>query len=195
MADAASLVSEVERHVPDLVITDIRMPPGHADDGLRAALRIRRALPQVAIMVLSQHLHRRYALELLGERPPGPRLPGGVGYLLKQRIADIASFRAALGHVCDGEVVLDPDVIAPMVAGARREQAGLDSLTKRQLEVLELMAQGRSNAFIASALLITERAVVQHVSHIYDELELPVSEDDHRRVLAVVRYLSGQPPA
>ena len=193
-ADAASLVSEVKRHVPDLVITDIRMPPGQADDGLRAALHIRRTLPQVAIMVLSQHLHRRYALELLDERPPGPRPPAGVGYLLKQRIADIASFRAALHRVCDGEVVLDPDVVAPMVAGARHERTALGSLTRRQLEVLELMAQGRSNLSIAHALMITERAVVQHVSHIYDDLGLPVSEDDHRRVLAVVRYLNGQRP-
>jgi DNA-binding NarL/FixJ family response regulator len=193
-ADAGSLVSEVSRHGPDLVITDIRMPPDHTDEGLRAALHIRRTMPRIAIVVLSQYVHRRYALELLAERPPGPHPPAGVGYLLKQRIADIAAFREALHQVCDGETVLDLHVVAPMMACARNEGTTLGSLTERQLEVLGLMAQGRSNTSIARALSITERAVIQHVSHIYDQLGLPVSEDDHRRVLAVIRYLSGERP-
>jgi DNA-binding NarL/FixJ family response regulator len=179
----AALVAASDELRPDLVITDIRMPPGRTDDGLRAALKIRATWPDLAIVVLSQHLQRRYARELL-DAPTA-----GTGYLLKQRISDIDTFCADLRRVCAGETVLDPEVVALMLSQARSEHDALHRLTPRQHEVLTLMAEGRSNAFIAHALSVTEKAVVQHVSHIYSELDLPPSEDDHRRVLAVTRYL------
>jgi DNA-binding NarL/FixJ family response regulator len=182
--NAPELLRCVRQQTPDLVVTDIRMPPTYADEGLLAALEIRRTMPETAIVVLSQHVQRRYAMELLTERP------AGVGYLLKQRIADIATFCEDLRRVCAGGTVLDPEVVALMVARAQRDDDALARLTARQREVLALMAEGRSNAAIARGLTITEKAVVQHVSRIYDELGLPPSEDDHRRVLAVVRYLS-----
>lgn len=183
-ADAAELLRHVEERAPDLVITDIRMPPSHTDEGLVAALAIGRSHPDIAIVVLSQHVQRRYATELLTERP------SGVGYLLKQRIGDIPTFCADLERVRAGGTVLDPEVVALMMAAARRQDRSIDRLTARQGEVLALMAQGRSNAAIARQLSITEKAVVGHASHIYDVLGLAHSDDDHRRVLAVVRYLS-----
>ncbi|RBY82889.1 DNA-binding response regulator [Geodermatophilus sp. TF02-6] len=183
-ADAAELVRQTEERDPDLVVTDIRMPPTHTDEGLVAALQIHRTRPRIAIVVLSQHVQRGYAVELLAERP------SGIGYLLKQRIADIPTFCADLDRVRAGGTVLDPEVVALMLARARRDDDALDRLTARQLEVLALMAEGRSNASIARRLSITEKAVVGHASHIYDELGLPPSEDDHRRVRAVLRYLS-----
>ena len=180
--DAEQLIEDVERHQPDLVVTDIRMPPSHTTEGLVAAVRINRQWPEIAIVVLSQHVQRQYALELLAERP------AGVGYLLKQRIADVATFQADLERVQAGGTVLDPEVVALMVTRARRRDTALD----RQGEVLALMAQGRSNAAIARQLVMTEKAVVGHVSRIYDELGLATDEGDHRRVLAVVRYLSRE---
>ena len=180
--DAGALISHTNRLAPDLVITDIRMPPGHTDEGLRAALEIRRVLPGTAVVVLSQHLQRQVAIELMAGQA------AGVGYLLKQRIADVTTFCADLRRVCAGGTALDPEVVALMVA--RAGQDGLRRLTARQREVLELMAQGRSNSSIARALSLTERAVIGHVSNIYDQLGLPPSDDDHRRVLAVIRYLS-----
>jgi DNA-binding NarL/FixJ family response regulator len=182
--DAVSLIDRVRVLAPDLVITDIRMPPGYTDEGLRAALEIRRTTPRIPIVVLSQHLSRRVALELVAGQA------AGVGYLLKQRIADVSTFRRDLVRVCEGGTVLDPEVVSLMVARARADKDGLRRLTARQAEVLALMAAGRSNASIARALSLTERAVVQHVSNIYDQLGLPASDDDHRRVLAVIRYLS-----
>lgn len=182
--DAAELTSYTDQFTPDLVVTDIRMPPGYADEGLRAALEIRQAQPQVAIVVLSQYLQRQHASELLAAPS------GGVGYLLKQRIADIPTFCADLERVCAGGTVLDPEVVALMVSRARHETNGLSRLTDRQLDVLALMAEGRSNASIARTLAITEKAVVQHTSHIYTELGLSASGDDHRRVLAVLHYLT-----
>jgi len=184
VADADELVRAVDDQVPDMVITDIRMPPDHTDAGLRAALEVRRRHPDVAIVVLSQHLQRAYAMELLGDRS------AGVGYLLKQRIADIDNFTEDLRRVAGGATVLDPEVVSLMVARARGDHDALDRLTHRQHEVLALMAEGRTNAAIARTLSISERAVVQHTSHIYDELDLAVSDDDHRRVLAVIRYLT-----
>ena len=184
-AEAGELVRAAQAHRPDLVVTDIRMPPDGTDDGLRAALEIRATRPDVAVVVLSQHLQRRYAIELLN----GP--PGRVGYLLKQRIADVGSFCEDLRRVAGGATVLDPEVARLMVARARGDHDAVQRLTPRQQEVLALMAEGRSNASIARTLNISDRAVVQHTSHIYDELGLPVSDDDHRRVLAVIRYLSG----
>ncbi len=183
--DAAALLDLTLSLEPDLVISDVRMPPGHADDGLQAALAIRAARPETAIMMISQWVQRRYAFELLQDNPRG------VGYLLKQRIADVATFCADLRTVASGGTVLDPEVVVTLMARARRDGATLERLTPRQRSVLAAMAEGRSNASIARALAISEKAVVQHASHIYDELGLAVSEDSHRRVLAVLRYLAG----
>ena len=184
VGDADELLRKVEERHPDLVITDIRMPPGYADEGLRAALRIRADHPDIAIVVLSQHVQRSYAVELVAGNI------GRVGYLLKQRIADIPTFCADLERVRAGGTVLDPEVIALMIARADRDHASVRQLTPRQQQVLALMAEGRTNAAIGHRLSITDKAVVQHVSHIYDQLTLPPSDDDHRRVLAVIRYLS-----
>ncbi|RFA08863.1 DNA-binding response regulator [Subtercola boreus] len=185
---AVGMADELEREVvrlhPDLVITDIRMPPTHTDEGLLAALRIRRSLPDVAVVVLSQYVQRRYATELLDRRT------GRVGYLLKQRIADVSTFTADLRRVAAGGTALDPEVVHVLVTRASLTNAAVHDLTPRQREVLSLMAEGRSNARIAAALNLTEKAIVQHTSRIYDAFGLPVDADDHRRVLAVIRYLS-----
>jgi len=183
-ADADRLLTEVEDHQPDLTIVDIRMPPHHSDDGLVAALEIRRRRPGAAVVVLSQHLQRQYALDLLSDRS------GGIGYLLKQRIADVPTFCADLRTVCAGGTVLDPEVVALMLGRSRRDDEALSRLSIRQQEVLALMAEGRSNAAIARRLSISDKAVVQHASHLYTALGLTVEDEGHRRVLAVVRYLS-----
>ena len=183
-ADGDGLVRKARAHNPDVVIADIRMPPTQTDEGLRAALEIRGTRPQIAIVVLSHHVQRSYARELL-ESGSGA---GGVGYLLKQRVADTDTFCSDLRRICAGGSVLDPEVTAAMLARAHRDDP-LDRLTPRQRDVLELMAQGRSNAAIAQQLFLTEKAVSKHVSHVYDELGLAPAADDHRRVLAVVRYL------
>jgi DNA-binding NarL/FixJ family response regulator len=182
-ADADGLLAVVERLRPQLVITDIRMPPTHTDDGLRAALEIRRRALAPAVLVLSQHVQRAYATELLAAGS------AGVGYLLKHRIADAAEFCAEARRVGIGGTALDPEVVAVLLDRARRDHA-VDRLTARQQEVLALVAEGRSNAAIARRLKITEKSVVGHVSQIYEALDLPPSDDDHRRVLAVVRYLT-----
>ncbi len=182
--DAVTLVALAREHEPDLVITDIRMPPDHAEDGLRAAIAIRSARPGTAVLVLSQYVHRRYARELLGEQP------AGVGYLLKQRVADVEGFCRDVRTVARGGVVLDPEVVTAMLARARHSDDVLARLTPRQSEVLALVAEGRTNAAIARRLAISEKAVVQHVSHVYDLLGLATNDEDHRRVLAVVRYLN-----
>jgi DNA-binding NarL/FixJ family response regulator len=181
--DAPELIRKAGAHRPDLVVTDIRMPPGNEDDGLQAALRIRAEHPDMAVLVLSQHVQRAYATELIEQGTVG------VGYLLKQRVTDFASFSTDVRRVAAGECVLDPEVVATMM-GRPRSDAVLDSLTPRQLEVLALMAEGRSNGAIAERLTLTTKTVVRHVSHIYDTLGLEPAEEDHRRVLAVVRYLS-----
>jgi DNA-binding NarL/FixJ family response regulator len=188
---AAGLVDLVDRLDPDVVVTDTSMPPGHGDDGLQAALRLRRARPGRAVVVLSQHVQRRYALELVGDDPRG------VGYLLKQRIADADGFAADVRRVGEGGTVLDPEVVDVVVqragspAGSSAGSSSVERLTGRQQQVLALVAQGRTNAAIASRLGITERAVVQHTSNIYAELGLPTGADDHRRVLAALRYLAS----
>ncbi|MEV8267927.1 response regulator transcription factor [Microbacterium sp. NPDC076911] len=184
VADAAQLDVAVARHEPELVVTDIRMPPTFTDEGLAAAVRIRTRWPQTAVVVLSQHVQRRYAEELLGDGR------GGVGYLLKQRIADVDTFTQDLWRVAAGGTALDPDVVEILVSRARMLGGGVDRLTQRQREVLALMAEGRSNAWIAASLGCSEKAVVQHTSRIYDALGLPVDADDHRRVLAVLHYLT-----
>ncbi len=183
--DAGDLVRKTAAHRPDLLIADIRMPPTRTDDGLRAALQARQQTPELPVLVLSQYLQRDYAVELLesGEQ--------GVGYLLKQRIADVDRFIADLHRIIAGASVLDPEVVAAMVDRHRSDNDPVSCLTDRQREVLELMAQGRSNAKIAEQLNVSEKAIVRHTSNIYEELGLGSSADDHRRVLAVVRYLSG----
>ncbi len=183
-ADAEDVVRKTAAHRPDLLVTDIRMPPTNTDDGLRAAIEVRSRVPGLPVLVLSQYLQRDYAVELLESGDEG------VGYLLKQRVADVDRFVADLHRVVAGGTVLDPEVVAAMVGRHRAEADPVALLTDRQREVLELMAQGRSNAAIAGELGVSEKAIVRHTSNIYDELGLGSSPDDHRRVLAVVRFLS-----
>jgi DNA-binding NarL/FixJ family response regulator len=181
--NAPDLLRRVRGLRPDLVISDIEMPPDHTDDGLRAVLQLRAERPDLPVIVLSQYMRRSYAQELLeaGEK--------GVGYLLKQRIADVDSFTADVRRVVAGQTVLDPVVVGAMM-NRHRPDDPLSDLTPRQREVLALMAQGHSNAAIASQLQITEKVVVKHVSAVYDELGIGHSKDGHRRVLAVAQYLS-----
>lgn len=181
--DAPGMISRVRELQPDLVVADIRMPPDHTDDGLRAVLELRLDQPELPVIVLSQHVNRQYATELVeaGQR--------SVGYLLKQRIADVDTFLGDVRRVLEGETVLDPVVVAAMLDRPRPDDP-VGDLTVRQREVLALMAEGRSNAAIAAELVINEKSVARHTSHIYDELGIDQSQQDHRRVLAVVRYLS-----
>ncbi|MGD9957303.1 MAG: response regulator transcription factor [Candidatus Nanopelagicales bacterium] len=184
--DGDELVALVERTVPDVAIVDIRMPPTHTDEGLRAAARIRERRPAVGILVLSQHVQARYALELLSGGAEG------VGYLLKDRVSDVGELAASVRRVGEGGSVLDPEVVAQLVG--RRRGGGdtrLAGLSERELEVLALMAEGRSNRAIADRLFITEHTVEKHVKRIFAALRLPPSGDDHRRVLAVVAFLDA----
>lgn len=183
--DAVGLLELAERHEPDMVITDVRMPPSHTDEGMVAALTIARAHPGMAVVVLSQHVQRRYAIELLAEKRQG------IGYLLKQRIGDVETFCDDLRRIAGGGAVIDPEVVAIMVARARLDDSVIGRLTPRQHEVLKLVAEGRSNGYIAAELVISEKAVVQHTSRIYDALGLPNDDDGHRRVQAVLKYLAG----
>ncbi len=189
VGSADRLLEVVADGRPDLVVTDIRMPPNRTDDGLRAALRLRVEHPGTAVMVLSQFVQRRYALELLGD---GRGERGGVGYLLKERIADVDDFCAALHHVASGGTALDPEVVTIMMT--RALPGILEGLTPRQLAVLTLIAEGRSNASIAARLHVSEKAVVQHSSRIYNHLGLPNEGHVHRRVLAVISYLAEATP-
>ena len=184
VGDAEEMTDAVARERPDLVITDIRMPPTHTDEGLVAALQIRREHPEIGVVVLSQHVQRRYAQDLLAHGAER------VGYLLKQRIADVGTFLGDLERVATGGTALDPDVVAVMMGRARHSEAAISALTPRQQEVLSLVAEGRSNASIGAALFLTEKAVVQHVSRIYDALGLALDGDSHRRVRAVIQYLN-----
>ncbi len=185
VGDADALIEAVRATDPDIVITDIRMPPDHTDDGLRAALLLRDDKPGRPVMVLSQFVQRRYATDLLRSGPTG------IGYQLKQRIADIEQFGHDLQAVAAGGTRLDPEVIDLMVTRATRSDPGLDLLTARQRQVLALIAQGRSNTAIAQQLGISDKAVVQHTSHLYQHLGLPATDAHHRRVLAVLSYLNN----
>jgi DNA-binding NarL/FixJ family response regulator len=179
---ADELLLKVRSYDPDVAIIDIRMPPTHTDEGLRAAQEIRQRHPAVGVLVLSQYVESGYALELLADSAEG------VGYLLKDRVSDVSEFAAAVRRVADGGTALDSEVVSRLV-GSRRGTGPLDQLTAREREVLELMAEGRSNQGIAERLVITERAVEKHVTSIFSKLRLPPTEDDHRRVLAVLKYL------
>jgi DNA-binding NarL/FixJ family response regulator len=181
-ADAVELLREVARSQPDVAIVDIRMPPTHTDEGLVAAGEIRTRYPDVGVLVLSQFLAPTYALQLLEEHPERS------GYLLKERVSDIAVLADALGRIADGECVLDPTIVSRLLARSRRQEP-LAELTGREREVLSLMAEGRSNAAIAGRLFVTPRTVEAHVRQILGKLDLRESPDDHRRVLAVLAYL------
>lgn len=183
-ATAPELRQTVRSTLPDVVVTDLRMPPGRADDGLQAAIAIRAEHPGTGVVVLSQFVQRRYAVELLGANP------AGVGYLLKQRVAAVEEFATDVRRVGAGATVLDPDVVEVMLARVSRRDGAVDRLTGRQRQVLALIAEGRTNAAIAERLGVTERGIVAHVSNIYAELGLPDGADSHRRVLAVLRYLA-----
>jgi DNA-binding NarL/FixJ family response regulator len=180
--DAEDLVRKAGAHHPDVVIADIQMPPDLTDDGLRAAQQIRSTQPEVGVVVLSQFLEDRYALELVGDRAQG------VGYLLKDRVGDLALFIDAIRRVARGGSALDPEVVQRMV-GRRREEGPLDELTPREREVLALMAEGRSNQGIADAMIVTVAAVERHVTSIFSKLGLHQAPEDHRRVRAVLQYL------
>jgi DNA-binding NarL/FixJ family response regulator len=180
--DADELVRKAGGHKPDVVVTDIQMPPHNADDGLRAAIAIRRQRPETGVIVLSQYLEDRYALDLVGDRAEG------VGYLLKDRVGDLTRFIDAVERVAEGGSALDPDVVQRMV-GRRRRTSKLDDLSKRERQVLELMAQGRSNQGIADELVVTVAAVERHVTSIFSKLDLRPASEDHRRVLAVLEFL------
>jgi DNA-binding NarL/FixJ family response regulator len=184
VADSDALLDAVARSRPDVAVVDIRMPPTHTDEGLRAALRMREEHPETGVLVFSQYIETRYASRLLEKGT------AGIGYLLKDRVADVAEFAAALERVAGGGTALDPEVVSQLL-GASLRSAGLASLTPRERDVLSLMAEGRSNAGIAAALVVSGGAVEKHVASIFAKLGLPPSESDNRRVLAVLRYLGG----
>ncbi len=182
--DAEELLLKVRSWKPDVAIVDIRMPPTQTDEGLRAAKEIRESHPEVGVLVLSQYVETAYAMELLAESAEG------VGYLLKDRVADVAAFAAAVRRVGEGGSALDPEIVSLLV-GRRRGSGPLDDLTPREKEVLGLMAEGLSNSAIAARLVVTERAVEKHVTNIFGKLRLPASGDAHRRVLAVRAFLDA----
>lgn len=181
-ADATDLLRKTNAHKPDVVLTDIQMPPGNTDDGLRAAREIRATQPHVGVLILSQYLEARYALEIVGDHAEG------VGYLLKHRVGDLSLLTDAVRRVARGGSALDPEVVERMVARPRHD-GPMNKLTPREREVLALMAEGRSNASIASAMTVTVGAVENHVTAIFDKLGLRSERELHRRVLAVLKYL------
>jgi DNA-binding NarL/FixJ family response regulator len=185
--DGPGLLRVIAGHKPDLAIVDVRLPPSFTDEGLRAAIEARRRHPGLAVLILSQYVEPVYTAELLAEGQ------GGVGYLLKERVGDVRAFVDALERVAAGGTALDREVVAQLV-DTRRGGAGgtaLDSLTPREREVLELMAEGRTNAAIARKMVVRPGAVEKHISSIFSKLDLPVSDDDHRRVLAVLTFLQA----
>ncbi len=184
VGDGPSFVAAVVEHRPDVSVVDVRMPPTQRDEGLRAAIEARRRVPGTPVLVLSQYVERQYATELLADRA------GGVGYLLKDRVADIREFMDALQRVARGGTALDPEVVAQLMI-PRHADDRLHALTPREREVLAAMAEGRTNVGIAALLNISEGATEKHISNIFGKLELPDSENDHRRVLAVLTYLGS----
>jgi DNA-binding NarL/FixJ family response regulator len=180
--DAEDLLRKVGAHKPDAVVADIRMPPDNTDDGLRAAIEIRARHPDTGVLVLSAYVEEAYAMELVSDTA------AGLGYLLKDRVADVDAFVDALRRVADGGSALDPEVVSRLLGRSRRDDP-LSELTPREREVLELMAEGRSNAAIAEQLVVTERAVEKHVTSIFGKLNLTPAAEDHRRVLAVLTFL------
>jgi DNA-binding NarL/FixJ family response regulator len=180
--DAEDLLRKVGAHKPDVAVVDVRMPPSHTDEGLRAAHQIRSEHPDTGVLVLSQYVEEAYALDLLSQSTES------TGYLLKDRVADIDTFTDAVRRVASGGSALDPEVVS-LLLGRRRREDPLDALTPREREVLGLMAEGRSNAAIAEQLVVTERAVEKHVTSIFTKLDLTPTVEDHRRVLAVLAYL------
>jgi DNA-binding NarL/FixJ family response regulator len=181
-ADAEDLLRKVRAHKPDVAVTDIRMPPTQTDEGLRAAQQIRKEMPEVGVLVLSQFIDEGYAVELLQGNAEG------IGYLLKDRVSDVSAFTDALRRVGEGGSALDPEVVSQLL-GRRRANDPLDRLTPREREVLGHMAEGCSNGAIARELVVTERAIEKHVTSIFSKLGLSAAEDGHRRVLAVLKYL------
>jgi DNA-binding NarL/FixJ family response regulator len=182
--DAEALLRKALAHKPDVVIADVQMPPGHGDDGLRAALELRKQRPETGVLVLSQYYEEDYALELIGTQPEG------VGYLLKERVGDVEAFLQAVARVAAGGSALDPEVVGRML-GRRRAAGPLDTLSPRERDVLGAMAEGKSNRGIAEALFVTDAAVEKHVTAIFQKLDLGPTPTEHRRVLAVLTYLRG----
>ena len=182
VGDGAALLAAVAQHRPDVTVVDVRMPPTFTDEGLRAAITLRRDYPGTAVLMFSQYVETRYAARLLAGGA------AGVGYLLKDRVADVAEFSSALARVAAGGTALDPEVVSQMV-GTSPRAASVSGLTRREREVLSMMAEGRSNAAIAAALVVSPGAVEKHVASIFAKFGLPPSESDNRRVLAVLHYL------
>ncbi|AWK10192.1 DNA-binding response regulator [Streptomyces spongiicola] len=181
VGDAEALVAAVEEHAPDIVVTDVRMPPGFQDEGLHAAVRLRETRPTLPVLVLSQYVQRTYASELLDSGDGS-----GVGYLLKDRVGQVEAFVDALHEVADGGTVVDPEVVRQLL---RRRRDPLERLTPREREVLALIAEGKSNGAIAKELVVSEAAIGKHISSILTKLDLPPTDETHRRVLAVLTYL------
>ena len=188
VGNADDLLAAVAEHRPDVAVVDVRMPPGYTDEGLRAAIAIRRDHPQTGVLVFSQYIETRYTADLLGAASGGGA--GGVGYLLKDRVGDVEEFVEALSRVAAGGTALDPEVVTQLLGASRRNDA-LTTLTPRERDVLALMAEGRSNAAIAEILVVSDRSVEKHVGNIFSKLGLAPSDADHRRVLAVLRYLES----
>jgi DNA-binding NarL/FixJ family response regulator len=185
VGDAAELVNVVGADGPDLVVLDVRMPPTHTDEGIRAALELRTRWPELAVLVLSQYIEENYATDLLSGDL------GGIAYVLKDRVTDVSDFLETVDRVGAGGTVIDPEVVSQLLARTRRREP-LEDLSPREREVLALMAEGRSNVAIAEKLVVTQRAVEKHVKSIFQKLRLPQAETDHRRVLAVLRYLEAR---
>lgn len=182
--DATDLLGAVSAHEPDLAIVDVRMPPTFTDEGIRAAVLIRAQNPEVGVLVLSQYVEERYASDLIADNS------GGFGYLLKDRVADVSDFLEAVDKVASGGTVLDPEVVSQIMVRSRRD-TGIDQLSAREREVLALMAEGKSNSAIASALFLSAGAVEKHISSVFTKLGLSAGADDNRRILAVLKFLGA----